>query len=124
MDKFNGPIYHSNQLTGHRSAANAVEALEYAVDDGAKTKYSLSRSDKWVISRNATIDIPLSFNTLGQETTLSWTAEKLPKKFFYRTSKTSRRTTRVAPPHQELRYNAKFRFDIMQTPPTPMQALK
>ncbi|RYP28418.1 hypothetical protein DL767_007226 [Monosporascus sp. MG133] len=58
------------------SGANAVEALKYAADDGAKTKHSLSR--------NATIDILLSFNIWGQETTLSWIPEKLPKKFFYR----------------------------------------
>ncbi|RYP11178.1 hypothetical protein DL765_007865 [Monosporascus sp. GIB2] len=94
MDKFNGPIYHSSQLTGKDvnnksmivigGGASAVEALEYAADEGAKKTYILSRSDKWIIPRNAIVDILLSLNIWGQETTLSWIPEKLLKKFFYR----------------------------------------
>ncbi|RYO90503.1 hypothetical protein DL766_004034 [Monosporascus sp. MC13-8B] len=52
--------------------ASAVEALEYAADEGAKKTYILSRSDKWIIPRNAIVDILLSLNIWGQETTLCW----------------------------------------------------
>lgn len=64
--------------------ASAVEALEYAADEGARKTYILSRSDKWIIPRHAIVDMLLSLNIWGQETTLSWIPEKLLKKFFYR----------------------------------------
>lgn len=46
--------------------------------------YILSRSDKWIIPRNALIDILLAFNIFGQETLLSFIPEFLLRKFFYR----------------------------------------
>ncbi|KAK7751994.1 hypothetical protein SLS62_005956 [Diatrype stigma] len=94
IDKFSGPVYHSSQLTGKDAqdkkmiviggGASAVEALEYAADEGAKKTYILSRSDKWIIPRHAVVDMLLSLNIWGQETALSWVPEKLLKKFFYR----------------------------------------
>ncbi|KAL7627264.1 hypothetical protein AAE478_001453 [Parahypoxylon ruwenzoriense] len=94
LDKFKKPIYHSSQLTGVDATnkrmivigggASAVEALEYAAQEGASKIYILSRSDKWIIPRNWFIDVLLSLNIWGQETTLSVIPETLLKKFFYR----------------------------------------
>ncbi|KAI1470558.1 FAD/NAD(P)-binding domain-containing protein [Daldinia caldariorum] len=94
MDKFKNHIYHSSELTGVDAkgktmiiiggGASAVEALEYASDEGASKIYILSRSDKWIIPRNWVVDILLSLNIWGQETMLSVIPEALLKKFFYR----------------------------------------
>ncbi|KAI1334441.1 monooxygenase [Xylariaceae sp. FL0016] len=94
IEQFKNPVYHSSQLTGVDAkdktmiviggGASAVEALEYASDEGAKKIYILSRSDKWIIPRNPIIDVLLSFNIWGQETIFSWIPELLLKKFFYR----------------------------------------
>ncbi|KAH6658891.1 monooxygenase [Truncatella angustata] len=94
MNKYKGEVYHSSQLTGKDAkdktmliiggGASAVEALEFAAEEGCKKTYVLSRSDKWIIPRNAFIDVLLSFNILGQETIFSWIPETLLRKFFYR----------------------------------------
>lgn len=94
INKYQGEVYHSSQLTGKDAkdktmliiggGASAVEALEFAAEEGCKKTYVLSRSDKWIIPRNAFIDVLLSFNILGQETFLSWIPETLIRKFFYR----------------------------------------
>ncbi|KAI1373964.1 FAD/NAD(P)-binding domain-containing protein [Hypoxylon crocopeplum] len=94
MDKFKNPIYHSSKLTGVDAkgktmiviggGASAVEALEYASEEGAAKTYILSRSDKWIIPRNWLVDILFSLNIWGQETTLSFIPEILLKKLFYR----------------------------------------
>ncbi|KAI2602141.1 FAD/NAD(P)-binding domain-containing protein [Hypoxylon sp. NC1633] len=94
MDKFKKPIYHSSKLTGVDAkdkkmiviggGASAVEALEYASEEGASKVYILSRSDKWIIPRNWVVDVLFSLNIWGQETTLSFIPEFLLKKFFYR----------------------------------------
>jgi cation diffusion facilitator CzcD-associated flavoprotein CzcO len=94
QEKFKGEIYHSSQLTGKDvkgkkiiiigGGASAVEALEFAaVEEAAKT-YILARSDKWIIPRNAVVDMLFAFNIFGQETILSWIPEMLLRKFFYR----------------------------------------
>ncbi|KAI1100468.1 FAD/NAD(P)-binding domain-containing protein [Jackrogersella minutella] len=93
MDTFKGSIYHSSRLTGVDAkgksmiiiggGASAVEALEYASEEGASKIYILSRSDKWIIPRNWVVDILLSLNIWGQETMLSAIPETLLKKFFY-----------------------------------------
>lgn len=64
--------------------ASAVEALEFADAEGAAKTYVLARSDKWIIPRNALVDILLSFNLLGRETALSWIPEALIRRLFYR----------------------------------------
>ncbi|KAI1185541.1 hypothetical protein F5B17DRAFT_28402 [Nemania serpens] len=94
IEHFRNPVHHSSQLTGVDvegktmivigGGASAVEALEYAFEEGAKKVYILSRSDKWIIPRNPIVDILLSLNIWGQETIFSWIPERLLKKFFYR----------------------------------------
>lgn len=94
MDKFKGEIYHSSDLTGKDAkdkkiiiiggGASAVEALEFAALEDALKTYVLARSDKWIIPRNAVVDVLLSFNVWGGETIFSWIPELLLKKFFYR----------------------------------------
>lgn len=95
MDKFQGSIHHSSRLTGACSAkdktlivigggASAVEALEFANNEGAKKIYILARSDKWIIPRNPLCNMLLALNIFGQETRLSWIPELLLRKLFYR----------------------------------------
>jgi hypothetical protein len=94
MDKFKGEIYHSSQLTGKDAkgkqiiviggGASAVEALEFAAHEEAARTTILARSDKWIIPRNAIVDMLLALNIFGQETFLSWIPETLLRKLFYR----------------------------------------
>ncbi len=96
QEKFKGTIVHSSELTadhidakGKRilivgGGASAVEAVEFAVKTGAASTSILSRSDKWIIPRNAIVDIILAFNIFGQEIVLSWIPETLLRRFFYR----------------------------------------
>jgi Pyridine nucleotide-disulphide oxidoreductase len=96
QEKFEGSIVHSSELTadhidakGKRivvvgGGASAVEAVEFAVKTGAASTSILSRSDKWIIPRNAIVDILLAFNIFGQETFFSWIPEGLLRQFFYR----------------------------------------
>jgi hypothetical protein len=94
QDSFEGEIYHSSQLDGKDAkgkkvlivggGASAVEALEWAVETGASQIRVLSRSDKWIIPRNAIVDVLLAFNIFGQETIFSWIPENLLRIFFYR----------------------------------------
>lgn len=64
--------------------ASAVESLEFASHEDADKAYILSRSDKWIIPRNAVINMLLAMNIWGQETLLSWIPELLLRKLFYR----------------------------------------
>lgn len=64
--------------------ASAVEALEFAYEEGCSKIYILSRSDKWIIPRNPVVDMLLSLNIWGQETIFSWIPEALLRKLFYR----------------------------------------
>jgi Flavin-binding monooxygenase-like len=96
QENFKGIIAHSSELTatnvdakGKRvlvigGGASAVEAVEFAVESGAASTSILSRSDKWIIPRNAIVDIILAFNIFGQETVLSWIPERFLRRFFYR----------------------------------------
>ena len=96
QERFKGTIVHSSYLTadhvdakGKRilvvgGGASAVEAVEFAVKTGAASISILSRSDKWIIPRNAIVDVLLAFNIFGQETILSWIPETLLRQFFYR----------------------------------------
>jgi hypothetical protein len=110
MHTFQGDVLHSSQLTGYvfpvcptsvhsppsrknakdkamlvvGGGASAVEALEFASEEGCKKIYILSRSDKWIIPRNILVDVLLSLNIWGQETVFSWVPEALLRRFFYR----------------------------------------
>ncbi|KAF5375284.1 hypothetical protein D9758_000548 [Tetrapyrgos nigripes] len=94
QESFEGTICHSSELgdidgKGKKiviigGGASAVEALEYAsVVNAAKTTV-LARSDKWIIPRNALVDMLLAMNIFGQELYLAWIPEFLLKRFFYR----------------------------------------
>lgn len=93
-DSFKGKIHHSSKLDGVEAkgkkilivggGASAVEALEWAVNTDAAEIKVLARSDKWIIPRNAIIDVLLAFNIFGQETLFSWIPENLLRIFFYR----------------------------------------
>jgi hypothetical protein len=93
-EKFKGEVYHSSELTGKDAkdksvviiggGASAVEALEFAVANGASHISILARSDKWIIPRNIFVDMLLSLNILGRETSLSWITEGLLRRLFYR----------------------------------------
>ena len=93
-EKFKGEIYHSSKLDGKTAAgkkvlvigggASAVEALEFVIHTLAKETTVLARSDKWIIPRNAIVDVLLAFNIFGQETMFSWIPETLLRLFFYR----------------------------------------
>jgi cation diffusion facilitator CzcD-associated flavoprotein CzcO len=94
QERFEGEIYHSSQLTGKDAkgkkiiiiggGASAVEALEFAAAEDAAKTYILARSDKWIIPRNAIVDMIFAFNIFGQETVLSWIPEMILRKLFYR----------------------------------------
>ena len=94
QESFKGEIYHSSKLDGKTAqgknvliiggGASAVEGLEFVVHTGAKSTSVLARSDKWIIPRNAFVDVLLAFNILGQETVFSWIPESLLRIFFYR----------------------------------------
>ena len=94
QEAFGGEIYHSSKLDGKDAknkkvliiggGASAVEALEWAIATGAAQIKVLSRSDKWVIPRNAIVDVILAFNIFGQETLFSWIPETILRVFFYR----------------------------------------
>ncbi|KAJ4485662.1 hypothetical protein J3R30DRAFT_3441050 [Lentinula aciculospora] len=94
QEKFKGNIYHSSELDGKDAkgkkiaiiggGASAVEALEFTSAAQAEKTIILSRSDKWIIPRNAAVDTLLAMNIFGQEILLSWIPEKLLRMFFYR----------------------------------------
>lgn len=94
QEAFSGEIFHSSNLDGKNAkgkrilivggGASAVEALQWAVDTEAAEIKVLSRSDKWIIPRNAFVDVLLAFNIFGQETFLSWIPETILRRFFYR----------------------------------------
>lgn len=93
-EAFKGEIYHSSKLDGKTAegkkvlivggGASAVEALEWSIQTGASEIKVLARSDKWIIPRNAFVDVLLAFNIFGQETLFSWIPETVLKIFFYR----------------------------------------
>lgn len=94
QEAFKGEIFHSSRLDGKTAAgkkvlivgggASAVEALEFVVHTGAAMTAVLARSDKWIIPRNAFVDILFALNVFGQETIFSWIPESLLRMFFYR----------------------------------------
>ena len=93
-EAFKGEIFHSSKLDGKTASgkkvlivgggASAVEALEFVVHTDAASTAVLARSEKWIIPRNAFVDILLALNIFGQETMFSWIPESLLRIFFYR----------------------------------------
>ncbi|ESK92162.1 flavin-binding monooxygenase-like protein [Moniliophthora roreri MCA 2997] len=104
QESFKGEIYHSSKLDGKDAkgkkvviiggGASAVEALEFVTAAQAGKTTILARSDKWIIPRNAIVDMLLAMNIFGQETYLSWIPEFLLRRFFYRN------LADLAPSHQ------------------------
>ena len=94
QEQFKGEIYHSSRLDGKTAegkkvliiggGASAVEGLEFVIHTNAASTSVLARSDKWIIPRNAVVDVVLAFNIFGQETIFSWIPESLLRLFFYR----------------------------------------
>ena len=94
QEQFKGEIYHSSRLDGKTAegkkvliiggGASAVEGLEFVIHTNATSTSVLARSDKWIIPRNAVVDVLLAFNIFGQETMFSWIPESLLRLFFYR----------------------------------------
>lgn len=94
QEKFQGDIFHSSELDGKDAkgkkilviggGASAIEALEFATHGEADKTYILSRSEKWIIPRNAIVDMLLALNIFGAETMFSWIPEGLLRLFFYR----------------------------------------
>ena len=94
QEEFKGELYHSSKLEGKTAegkkvliiggGASAVEGLEFVLHTKAKEVSVLARSDKWIIPRNALVDMVLAFNVLGQETMFSWIPESILRIFFYR----------------------------------------
>ena len=94
QETFKGELYHSSDLDGKTAqgkrvlivggGASAVEGLEFVLHTHAKSTAVLARSEKWIIPRNAVVDMLLAFNIFGQETIFSWIPERLLRVFFYR----------------------------------------
>lgn len=97
QDEFNGKIVHSSTLDDLDAAdikgknvivvgggASGVEALQLAVNKGAKTSIILARSDKWIIPRNTIVDCLLACQPLGRETRFTPIIEFLLRKLHYR----------------------------------------
>ncbi|KAF2225049.1 hypothetical protein BDZ85DRAFT_87803 [Elsinoe ampelina] len=94
QDTFQGDIYHSSDLDGKNvqgkrvlivgGGASAIEAMEFVAQSSCKHATILSRSEKWIIPRNAIVDMLLALNIFGQETIFSWIPEGLLRLFFYR----------------------------------------
>ena len=94
QEAFKGEIYHSSNLDGKTAAAknvlvvgggaSAVEALEFVTHTNASSTSVLARSEKWIIPRNAIVDMIFALNIFGQETVFSWIPESLLRIFFYR----------------------------------------
>ncbi|KAK4134668.1 FAD/NAD(P)-binding domain-containing protein [Trichocladium antarcticum] len=95
MDRYQGAIHHSSRLTGACAArdktvvvigggASAVEALEFAHDEGARKVCILARSDKWIIPRSPVWNMLLALNIFGRQTRLSWIPELVLRRLFYR----------------------------------------
>lgn len=94
QDQFRREIWHSSNLDGEHirgkraliigGGASAIEALEFAVSNGASEIDVFSRSEKWIIPRNTLVQSLLACSIWGEETSLSWILGWLLHKFFYR----------------------------------------
>ncbi|KAF2153990.1 FAD/NAD(P)-binding domain-containing protein [Myriangium duriaei CBS 260.36] len=94
QEKFKGEIYHSSELDGKHvkgkdvliigGGASAIEAMEFVAKNDVNKVKILARSEKWIIPRNAIVDMLLALNVFGMETVFSWIPERLLKLFFYR----------------------------------------
>ncbi|KAK5409415.1 hypothetical protein LTR06_006988 [Exophiala xenobiotica] len=93
-ESFTGTICHSSQMDDVDvtdkvvmvvgGGASAIEVVEHAVAKNAKEIVIVSRSQKWIIPRNVVVDILLSLNVFGEETSFSFIPEYALRWFFYR----------------------------------------
>lgn len=94
QEKFMGKIVHSSQLDGVElkdknvlivgGGASGIEALELAVEKGARKPTILARSDKWIIPRFTLVDAALSLQPFGRQTWFTFIPEFLLRKLHYR----------------------------------------
>ncbi|KAI0313794.1 FAD/NAD-P-binding domain-containing protein [Amylostereum chailletii] len=92
-DVFEGTVLHSSQLDDAPlegktivvvgSGASGVEAVETALEYGAKTLTMIARDDKWIIPRNMFIDTSISAQPFGREMPLSFIWEWFIKVWQY-----------------------------------------
>ncbi|EME43493.1 hypothetical protein DOTSEDRAFT_132257 [Dothistroma septosporum NZE10] len=91
---FKGQVLHSSELNRRAvkdknvlivgGGASAVEALEFACDNGATTAKVLARSERWFIPRHPTLNACLA-GTIGDRFgILSYVLEFLLRLFFYK----------------------------------------
>lgn len=94
QEDFKGQIIHSSELSRETikgkdvlvvgGGASAVEALEFACDNGAASVKVLARSEKWFIPRNPMLNMALA-GTIGDKYgILGWILEFIIRLFFYR----------------------------------------
>ncbi|KAI0354367.1 FAD/NAD(P)-binding domain-containing protein [Trametes cingulata] len=93
-ETFEGEVVHSSelddaQLEGKRvlvigSGASGVEAVETALDKGAKGCVMIARDDKWIIPRNMVLDTLISAQPFGREMPLSFVWERVVAWWNYR----------------------------------------
>ncbi|MCJ1355030.1 MAG: hypothetical protein MMC33_005021 [Icmadophila ericetorum] len=75
QENFKDEIYHSSKLDGKTAngkrvliiggGASAVKGLKFVLHTNAASTAVLSRSEKWIIPRNAFVDTILVFNIFG-----------------------------------------------------------
>ncbi|KAK4622112.1 Baeyer-Villiger monooxygenase [Fulvia fulva] len=91
---FKGQVLHSSELDRNAvkgknvlivgGGASAVEALEFACDNGAATAKVLARSERWFIPRHPTLNACLAATIGDKWGILSYILEFLLRLFFYK----------------------------------------
>ncbi|RDX45747.1 FAD/NAD-P-binding domain-containing protein [Lentinus brumalis] len=91
---FQGEVIHSSELDNAQlegknivvigSGASGVEAVETALEQGAKHCTILARDDKWIIPRNIVLDTLIAAQPFGREMPLSFIWEKIIAAWNYR----------------------------------------
>lgn len=94
LESFQGEHVHSSRLDGVAvrnrrvvivgGGASAVEAMEWALAGGASDVVMLARSDRWVVPRNAAVNIALSMLPALPQRSLRSLSQRLLQRGFYR----------------------------------------
>ncbi|KAA1470893.1 FAD/NAD-P-binding domain-containing protein [Dentipellis sp. KUC8613] len=92
-EKFEGRLHHSSQIDDADvkdkivvvigSGASGVEAVETALQLGAKKTIMIARDDKWIIPRNIVFDTTVSAQPFGREMPFSFIWERVLKHWQY-----------------------------------------
>ncbi|TFY62202.1 hypothetical protein EVG20_g6788 [Dentipellis fragilis] len=92
-EKFEGQLHHSSEIDGADvkdkivlvigSGASGVEAVETALQRGAKKTIMIARDDKWIIPRNIVFDTTVSAQPFGREMPFSFVWERILKHWHY-----------------------------------------